>query len=278
MKTATAIAASILLLLVGCQKPTEVQLTGDEEQLELDTVNDPDGSFERAAVDSTALLPREQQDYAGFVTLTAIRTDIGNVSRTTVVARVVVEDKRRSVIFNGRRMFIAYRLGFVRVDGALMLPRERSLGGQVSAGVEYVRELSSYEPGRPYTFSADSIGSLALTASDVVTVEAPVTGTAVPRNQDLPLRWNGRGDLKIIVSALRVDSGQFRTTPLLVFRPRRNEGRALIPKRILNGLPRGAYVFTFVVANRDERPLPGRFAGLMLLQASSIHNIVVELR
>ncbi len=278
MKTAIAIAASVVLLLVGCQKPTEVQLTGDETQIDLETVNDPDGSFDRAAVDSTALLPREQQDYAGFVTLTSIRTDIGNLSRTTVVGRVVIEDKRRPVTFNGRRMFIGYRLGLVRIDGAFMIPRERLVGGMVSAGFEYVREVPTYEPGRTYTFSADSIGSVSLTASDVVTVEAPVSGTAVLRDRDLPLRWRGRGHLKIIVSALRVENGQFHTTPLLAFSPRKNEGRALVSRRILNGLPRGAYVFTFAITNREERPLPGRYGGLVLLQASSLHNIVVELR
>ncbi len=278
MKTAMTITAAFAVLLTGCQKPTEVQLTEDTTQLELETVTDPDGSFERAAVDSTALLPRDQQNYAGFVTLTAVRTDVGNTTRKTVVARVVVEDKKRFVTFNGRRMFVAYRLGLVRIDGAFLFPQERWIG-TVSAGFEYVRELQSYEPGRTYAFSADSVGALALTASDVVTVHTPASGTVVLRDRDLPLQWTGRGHLKVIISALRVDGGgQFRTTPLLAFSPRKNEGRALVPKRILNGLPRGAYVLTFVIANRDVRPLPGRFSGMVLLQASSIHNIVVELR
>lgn len=279
MKTAIPIAVAVVVLLSGCQKPTEVQLTDDAAAFDLEAVNDPDRSFDRAAVDSTALLPRDQQTYAGFVTLTSIRTDVGNVTRRTVVARVVVEDKRRFVTFNGRRMFVAHRLGLVRIDGTILFPKERLVGGVLSAGFEYVRELQSYEPGRTYALSADSIGSLALTASDVVTVESPVSGSIVLRDRDLPLRWSGRGRLSMIISALSVDGGQqFHTTPLLTFSPKKSEGRALVPRRILNGLPRGAYVLTFVIANRENRPLPVRFGGMVLLQASSIHNIVVELR
>jgi len=277
MKTAVPIVAAFVLLTAGCQKPTEVQLTSDEPALDLETVSEPDGSFERAAVDSTALLPRDQQNYSGFVTLTSIRTDVGGTTRRTVIARVVVEDKRRIVTFNGRRMFVAYRLGLVRVNGSFLLQRERLLG-TVSAGFEYVRELPEYEPGRTYTFSMDSIGSATLTAPDLVTVLSPVSGTVVLRNSDLPLRWLGRGNLQIVISSLSLSGAQIRTTPLLTFRPKRNEGRALVPKRILNGLPSGKYVLTFIIANREDRPLPGRFGGLLLLQASSIHNIVVELR
>ncbi|HXG00627.1 MAG TPA: hypothetical protein VNL69_07565 [Bacteroidota bacterium] len=273
MKTTLTIATALVLLLAGCQKPTEVQVT-EEASVDVEDVLDPDASFERAGVDSTALLPREQQTYAGFFTVTAVRTDLPTETRRSVIARAVVENKRSIVEHNGRKMYMGRLLGFVRINNLLMIPRERLLGN-VSAGFEYVRELSSFVPGQVFQFSADSVGLASIEAPDVITADAPTTGQTVQRERDLSLQWRGTGKVEILVSSFTPPS---RVVPLLRLRPKVNTGRAVVPRRVLRALPRGVYVFTFVLTRRDERPLPGRFGGTMLVQASSVHNVMVEVR
>jgi len=276
VKSSITIATAFVLILAGCQKPTEVQLI-DEPMFDLEEAIDPDTSFERAAVDTTALLPSEQQRYTGFVTLTYARTDVVGFSRSRVVARVVVEDKGRVLEFNGRRMFKSRQLGLVRLNGFLLLPRERFFGGMMG-GPEYLREITDYEPGRSYTFSADSLGSVVLRAPEVVEVKAPTSGSVVRRDHDLLMHWRGRGDLMIIISSATLRPTNLMTTPLLRLRLRQNNGHVMLPKRVINGLPPGLYLFTFVISNREERPLSTRFGGKMLVQASSLHNILVDVR
>lgn len=276
MKSSIIIATAFVLILAGCQKPTEVHVV-DEPIFDVEEAIDPDTSFERAGVDSTALLPSEQQRNTGFVTLTYVHTDVAGFSRSGAVARVLVEEKKGVLEVNGRRMFKSRRLGLVRLDGLLLLPRERFLGGMMG-GPEYLREVTDYEPGRSYTFSADSLGSIVVRAPEVVDVETPLSGSVVRRDSDLLLRWRGRGDLMIIISSATLRPTNLIATPLLRLRLRRNDGYLMLPKRVLNSLPPGLYLFTFVIVNREERLLPVRFGGKMLVQASSLHNILVDVR
>ena len=273
MKTTWAIATALVLLLAGCQKPTEVEIT-EETALDVEDVLDPDSSFNRASLDSTALLPREQQTYGGFFTVTAVRTDVPNETRQRVIARAVIEDKGRVVVHNGRKMFWGFLLERMRLNNMPMRVLPRFLGN-ISAGFEYVLDLSSFVPGQQFVFSADSVGAIGIEAPDVVTVQAPVAGQIVRRESDLALQWSGRGNVQIIISRFVLSD---RIVPMLRIRPRVNAGRAALPRRILRALPPGTYFFTFVLARRDERQLPGRFGGTLLVQASSVHNVMVDVR
>jgi hypothetical protein len=114
---------------------------------------------------------------------------------------------------------------------------------------------------------------------DQLVVESPRGGTVVSRQADLELRWRGaQGSLSIIVSAY--DTSTRKAKPLLELRPRDNTGRAVVPAKFLRELrPLHRYfVFTFVLANRDQMDLPIPRAPRVLLQAASVYSTYIELR
>jgi hypothetical protein len=59
--------------------------------------------------------------------------------------------------------------------------------------------------------------------------------------------------------------------------PANNEGKAVIDPRILQLLPRERFfMFSFIIANRDEKKSMGQYPGRILVQAASVHNSYVE--
>ncbi len=274
----------ILGLVAGCQKPTEVKLTA-ESQLVIENVNEPDPTVERQPVDSTGLLPVDGERFAGFISVTSIKTDLGNGVESRTMARVLFESRQRPLIVDGRKCFFGLSLGTVIVSsggtGDLLFPRERRIGLQ-SCGVEYVREALNYTPRGMYRFTAtgsDSVGPFTTTveAPELLTVQSPRGGQRIRRDTDLELRWRGDGPLSIILSAVETRNGRHHVVPLFNVKPRVNDGRAVLSNRVLRGLPQGRYLFTFVLTNRDEQLTVGRFQGRVLVRASSIYNVRIDL-
>ena len=284
MKKEILLTALFALIIAGCQKPTEVQLV-NESVFDVENVEEPDPTIERTAVDSTALLPKEQQKFAGFIELVSVRTDKGLGVESNIGARVVFESRVRSVVdpTTGRKKYYGFPLDTVRVNDKLMFARER-IARNPASGFEYVRELPTYEPLRRYNFVAisthnDSVGAFAVSveAPENLAVQSPVGGQRILQNKDLELRWSGKGNLSFIISTVQIQNNQIRIIPILNVRAKRNEGHAVLPRKVLELLPKGIYVFTFVLSNRDERATVGNFRGKVLVQASSIHNVVVGL-
>ena len=270
-------AALFALASAGCQKPTEVQLVNDQPVLDVEVVDEPDTTIDRAAVDTTALLPRDQQKYNGFVMLSAIKSDWGDGIRSIVLAKVVVENRNQPIIFNRRKIFYGLPLGTVNVNGDVMVPRIRRIGN-LSAGFEYLREISNHAPRKMYRFVLDSLNatSFAIQAPENLTVQVPLGGARVARNRNLDLRWTGQGDLFMIISALRASiAGEMQSVPLLRVHAKKNTGSAVLRKEFLSQLPPGAYTLTFVLANREELNTAGRLPAKVLVQASSIYNVVI---
>jgi len=284
MKKEILLTALFALIIAGCQKPTEVQLV-NESVFDVENVEEPDPTIERTAVDSTALLPKEQQKFAGFIELVSVRTDKGLGVESKIGARVVFESRTRFVVdtTTGRKKYYGFRLGVVRVNNERMFERER-IARNLASGFEYVFELPNYEPLRRYSFTAtraiiDSVGefTVSVEAPENLAVQSPVGGQRILQNKDLELRWSGKGNLSFIISTVQIQNNQIRIIPILNVRAKKNEGRATLPRKILEVLPKGNYVFTFVISNRDERATVGNFRGKVLVQASSIYNVVVGL-
>jgi hypothetical protein len=282
MKNQISLAALLVLLLSGCQKPTEVQIVEDA-LLEVEQVIEPDSSVGRPATDSTGILPKDQTKFAGLFMVTSVKSDYGNGVTSNITAYAALEN--RTVVFIdslGRKHFYAHPLGIVRVNNELMLSHERFFGGQ-SAGFEYVRNVAFNPRGR-YVFTGSGtvtgVGafSVAVDAPENLTVYAPVSGTRVRRGHGLDLHWSALGDnIALIISAVRPQLGNIRSVPVLCLKPKRNLGKAVLGRKILDALPRGVYVFTFVVFNRDERQVISRYPAKVLIQAASLYNVRVDL-
>lgn len=275
------LVAMFALIVAGCQKPTEVQLVNEQPTLEFEQVIEPDSTIDRASVDSTALLPKDQDRNAGFITLTSTKSDFGSGIESKIAAKVVFENRSRVLVGEGgRKQFFALPLLFARLNGDPLFPRERRVLG-LSAGFEYVRD-AIFIPRNNYRFTgaSDSIGTFDITvqAPENLTVQSPVGGMRVPKDKDVELRWTGQGELSFIVSVVRIGvNNQPKLIPLLNVRAKKNFGYARLSKKILNDLPRGVYILTFVVSNKDERQMLGSFRNRVLIQASSIYNVRVDL-
>ena len=119
--------------------------------------------------------------------------------------------------------------------------------------------------------------SVSIRTPDNLTVQAPLGGAVIPRDQDLTLRWKGQGTISIVLS--RYDRTTNKSTPLLQLRPTLNSGHAVIPAKLLSQLPlRRDFVFTFILSNRKETTVVQQYSGKILVQAASIYNTYVSLR
>lgn len=281
MKTRLLYAAMMAVLFAACQKPTAVQVTDEETLLDVENVAEPDPAIDRASVDSTALLPREQDRFAGFITVVSVKSDNGALIESKSFVHAVFENRNNSIIAGGLKRFLLFPLGLPRVtvggNTVFLGMREVRFGNQL-LGFDYAREIT-YTPGATYRFEAtgsDSVNafSVSIDSPDNILVQSPVGGQRIARDNDLNAQWTGRGDVFLIISA-RTPQGKL--VPVLNIKPRRNEGRALLTRKILNALPRGNYVFTFGVSNRNENFLVGRFRGRVLVRGISIYNVRVEL-
>jgi hypothetical protein len=108
-------------------------------------------------------------------------------------------------------------------------------------------------------------------------VLAPVGGSVFSRAKQIELRWIGNGNLTIIISTYYPFTG--KTRPILQLQPTVNTGKAVIEPRILALLPPTKnYVFTFIIANRFERPLLGISKDRILEQAASVYNSYLQIQ
>jgi hypothetical protein len=278
------IIIAMAIVVAGCQKPDEIELIDDDSVLEIESVLTTDTDRELTPIDSAAILPRDEDKFAGIMYLNSITTrSARGIEPTKVLSRVVFEDRSRPVndTTGRRRGFTGMNFAGVQLNGAPMIERTRRFGN-IIGGVEYVKELTSISPGQRVTWRAVSlvlgIFEDSINAPEGLQVVTPVGGSIVPRNQDLELQWTGRGDLGIIVSAGHIEGSLFVTKPLLSVRVKKNSGHAKLNKKFLKALPPSqAYMFTFVLVNRKEKLSLGQFRGKVLVQASSIYNSIVTL-
>jgi hypothetical protein len=171
------------------------------------------------------------------------------------------------------------------INGLVMVPIPhiiRAASVAIPWGVEYYRDLTgTFRQDTDYTWSAgeDSLGAIGIPihAPPSIAVNSPQGGGVYTRDQDLKLRWTGNGDMTIYLSVWRPLTG--KTLPIMKLHPLGTRGHAVLASKILRALPRERfYVFTFVLADRNESVHIARFNGEILAQGSSVYNTYVELQ
>ncbi|MFN0157519.1 MAG: hypothetical protein ACKVRP_05535 [Bacteroidota bacterium] len=293
MKLKISILLFASLILAACEKPSEVELIPPgSEEIEISAVSEADTNVATAQVDSGGILPSDHRRFAGRLTITKVTYDAPTQVQTIAFSRVILEDRLRPVQILGRTFgYHGFNLGQVMLNNGEMLriPHRVQLGRQVGdptvvAGFEYVADLTTtYNAEQQYTWtiaSPDSVNpfSPSIQTPADLTVQYPRGGAIISRNEDLTLRWRGRGNIIIVISGY--DPIARRTRPFLNIRPRANNGRAVIGSKFLKLLPTRFqyYTFTFILANRDESVVVGRFQSPVLVQAACVYNSFVELR
>jgi hypothetical protein len=285
MKKLAFIVLVFGLAFGACNKPAPIELQPEESDgiLEFASVVQGDSGFALVSVDSGAMLPEDQQRFAGLLQSVHVVFDGGQRVVDTAYARALFENRTRPVRQSGR--IIGYQgmnLGPVRLNSTFLFPVPHRVGRHDSiAGIEYVRDLTAlYQPRTIYTWSAtpDSIGPIAVSIEtpDDIIVHSPRGGAIISRDRDLVLSWSGQGNLFFVISSY--DLLTKKSKPIFQIRMRDGSHRAVLSRKILRLLPpHRVYVFTFALANRKEIA-PVGFQGRVLVQATSVYNSYVELR
>jgi hypothetical protein len=279
------------LLLGGCVKPSPVQVVEDSSVLEPTTLQSVDPNFDYKAVDSTGVLPADQQAYYAYLLISDIKFNGAMGERGLALSTVLLGD-RTSPVQNGGRVF-GYSGLLVRsllLNGQAMVPVPHVVNirpsvtvsdSSVRAGFEYLLNLTpTYVPNQVYTWTISPLGfdstTISILTPDTLEVLTPHGGSMHSRGEDLNVRWSGTGNLLVILSATNPVTG--RTKPLVSFRPLRGQDHATIRGKLLESLPAGSYALTFILANRTELPSGKVHPGKVLVQASSLYTTFFGLK
>jgi hypothetical protein len=284
------ILSSFGLLLAACKQPAEVELDGvePENEFEVISVDQGDSDVPVNQIDSVAVLTQDQLNFAGLFIVNNVRVDDGRGIREFAFSKVFVADQGRPVIVPpfGRRVgHFGVFFGDLTLNNALMTPilhriRVRRTQGDTTivAGFEYFQDLTStYQANQTYVWRSDSV-EVSIQSPHELSVISPMGGSVFPRNRVLRLRWSAMERVFVIVSAREPLTERLK--PILLIRPTGNQNSVLLSPKVLQLLPRThQFVFTFVLANRKELAVDGRFfSGEILVQAASVYNSYVELR
>lgn len=292
MKTRLWTLVCVALILGGCRQPADIELVSDDElnNIEVFPVSLPDTNITVASVDSSGILPQDQVRFAGFFTITSITWDAGIAKESIAYSRVFFTDSTVRAL--GRTVgFLGRDIGTVMLNGNLMfkiphrIPASRIFNRDtvITSGVEYLADLSSsYQSDHVYIWSITKnlqpVYTTLIESPEQLTVLTPRGGGIYSRSHNLPVTWaGGKGKLSVVLS--RYDPVARQARPLLEFRIRANNGKAVLPAKLLSQLPKHTrYVLTFILANKREgqvtQPLPGK----VFVQAASVYNTFVELR
>jgi hypothetical protein len=278
--------------LVGCEQPAEVELQPVEVDggVVVSSIAEADTGLVIAPVDSSGMLPSDRYRFEATMQVTHVVYDAGAKGVDSfAVARAYFSDRSRPVLFGGRVLtYSGLDLGVITLNGSPMSKRFYQIpipwvGRDTIAGVEYVSNITQeYRPNTAYEWSFSGIFGQgfhpSIQSPDDLRVLSPVGGSIVPKGRDLLLRWTGKGDVWIVVSAY--DPARKSSKPLLQVVPTdAGRNRAVLSAQTLRLLPANRfYWFTFMFYKRLERAGMGQYPGKILIQAASVYNSLVELR
>ena len=292
MKRLLIVVGLISLILGGCKHPSEVELVDESAttNLEAFAVSIPDTNIVTASVDSTGVLPEEEVKASAAFLINMVTWDAGTPTKTVAYSRAFFADSL--VNMSGSTVgFVGRDVGSVLLDGALMfkIPHRIAVVRSILAdsvlvrGVEYLSDLTgSYQHDHTYTWTVINRLQPVLTVTEqtpeALAVLAPRGGAIHSRAVNMPISWNGgKGKMTVIISTYNTVKKKAR--PLLELRVRTNNGRAVIPSKLLSQLPSGTtFMLTFVLANKTTTTVTQPVSGKVLSQAAAVYNVLVELR
>lgn len=266
----------------------------------------------RTSVDVTGLLKRDEQQYPGTILVTGVKSDLEDGRSALAYARILLKDKSDSIEAKGAwGTYVDFRhidVGTAKLDQTefditQVITQIQSLLHVAPVPVGVVHKLGNdgTQPARPmhylphhqYAISAQGkrygrVNQLYLEPFNL-TLESPeeISIVGLPpksiifRDEDFVLRWNGQqsGMVQVIFSSYDETRGRAHA-PLMGFNAYPREGVLRLPSKVLGLIPEtanGKYILSLISANRSELMLAG-YADRVLVQAASIHNVVVKLR
>jgi hypothetical protein len=283
----------------GCQKPGPLTVEPPPDSpsggvtLIVTPVSNTDTSITVNPVDSVGVLPTEQTTYSGLLLVNSVKYDNGHGTFSVAYASAYVGDRNRPLVVNGKIAgyygidLMPFTASPLRIGGIPMIrypyrihigSRDTTFGSIYRAVFASLQPKFSYDWDDPQPDTTRLIGFKdPVVTPDSLKVLAPVGGSVHSRAKQIELRWIGNGNLVIIISTYNPFTGKSR--PILQLQPTVNTGKAVIEPRVLALLPATKnYVFTFIIANRFERPLLGFSKDRILEQAASVYNSYLQIQ
>jgi hypothetical protein len=262
-------------------------------------------------LDVTGLIREDEMQYPGLILVMGVKSDLGGGRSRLSYSSIMLKNLKDTVDVKGGfgvyRDFRYIDVGRARLDQtefnvaqvivqilSLQLINVNvgvvhKLGNNIISSARQEVSLSStweYTPRHTYVVSAEGknrIGAFALPiqSPDEVTITNIKPQEYVFRDEDLIVRWNGEPGsfVRFIFSSYDETTGR-ASHPFMVLETQ-SKARALrIPSKLLKLIPstrNGKHLLSLVSAHRTNVSLPGYDYGV-LLQAASIHNIVISLR
>jgi len=282
MKRLLIVSAIIGLFGAGCKEPAPVQLEDDPDAFEASALEQADPSLDLKAIDTTGITPKDQERITGYLLVNELKYDDGGpVVRRFAYSSALFGDRSRPVqILTHIFGYFGVPVRSLTLNGAPMVVRPhivrlRGLQRDTVAGFEYVQDLTAtYQPNQRYTwgiqpFLGDSL-AIPIQSPEELIVYSPAGGSIVSRDRALLVRWRGRGNLTIIVSAVNPFSD--KPIPFLSLSPRVNREFGIVPVKVLSSMRPGTYLFTFILWNRYKIPSVALGSAEILVQAASVYT------
>ncbi|GEM_PF-1002862 len=262
-------------------------------------------------LDVTGLISEDEIQYPGLILVMGVKSDLGGGRIRLSYSSIMLKNLKDTVDVKGGfgvyRDFRYIDVGRARLDQtefnvaqvivqilSLQLINVpvgvvHKLGNNVVSSTRQEVSVSStweYTPRHTYVVSAEGknrIGAFALPiqSPDEVTITNIKAQEYVFRDEDLIVRWRGEPGsfVRLIFSSYDETTGR-ASHPSMVLETRSRSQALRVPSKLLKlipSTPNGKHLISLVSANRMNVSLPGYEYGV-LLQAASIHNIVISLR
>ncbi|HTY59845.1 MAG TPA: hypothetical protein VMF59_13560 [Bacteroidota bacterium] len=296
MRKLSILACCLFLCQAGCQKPSPLTVEPPADSpagtLRVTVLSNPDTNIAVTPFDSVGVLPADQTTYSGLFLVNTVKYDNGHGTLSVAYASAYFGDRNRPLVVNGKTIgyygidLMPFSIYPLKIGGIAMVryPYRIHIGSRdTTFGYMYRAVFASLQPRnnydwddpRPDTTRLSSFHDTVVTPEDLK-VLAPAGGSVLSRTKQLVLRWNGSGNLAIVISTLNPLTG--KSKPILKLEPDVNTGTAVIDPRVLQMLPQTRnFVFTFIIANKAERLLGGLPKDRVLVQAASVYNSYLQL-
>ena len=305
-----------VLWLVGCQEKLPVELTTDQSAsaLEVKVLPAIDSTLiVDASVDTSGVLQTEEQAYPATLLVSGVKTDFGTYRSTFSYSRILLNDPKHPITKTDQQdsqsnQGAAKVIGYLGLDvgnakvNTVDLPKTfrpfrtwSSVQPDKFAGRTYTlvdednapAPSFTYAAGQQYRFVADGKNAIPsftkeIASPDEITVVEPKAGSILFRSEDLHLRWEGkRGEqLRLLISSFDAKSN-VPVKPLLQISIQEGSNSIVIPAKVLQSVQAnadGRYLLSFISSNRITTTISPEYDGKVLVQAASIHNVLLWLK
>ncbi|MFH0990171.1 MAG: hypothetical protein V1799_09170 [bacterium] len=299
------------LWLVGCQEQMPVELTLDnpDQVLQASQIVEIDSlAILDSSIDTTGVLYNEEKEYGALLLVNGVKSDLSTGRETFSFSRIFMNWRNRPIVnegkvkdYNGMPMDIAQ---LRRGEDTFNLPAVTrpyrtvhfSLPLPISSGRTYDSighdkigaQKKIYNPQGHYSFLAKGRYSTVTISEEIdapsdITVTEPQSNSVIVKKENLTVRWSGAiGESFQVVMSIFSPTNHLVVKPVMKIQVQSGSNSITIPSKALQALeqsPNNRYMLSFISSNRKvKRIVDGGLEEKVLIQASSIHNIILWLK